>query len=371
MALLAGFSPQEFFGVGNAFCYPLRWRQNSNFRWQRFARQITFRFTSNADFRRMRRDVILEFPYKESMHDIRLVVRDTLVKLFIERQQMTLGTRGGEFWRKHGFATGRWLRSLEHISKRNRANFRQVSRCGEAVGTVFVGPRHVYACRAVAIGALQLNDRAIRTLADGFHVDGVIQENGAGILCAVAEYSEFRVAVGEAFNISGVVQLTLCNAQVGVAFGAGLIASGGKLDPATMFHVAGGTGGDGGGDLVFVVGRAVVAGEAGGVGGGGGELAGLGNMAGGALFFEDGVWGAHASAGVDAGIAGKAVKGEPDEGERGHEDGEQQLGALEGRGALEIVQVDALREFFSCACACQRLPQTRAKPKRDSSLRSE
>src|SRR6516225_4720743 len=72
-------------------------------------------------------------------------------------------------------------------------------------------------------------------------------------------------------------------------------------------------------------------------------------MAGGTLFFEHGVGGAHASARVDAGISGEGVQGDPSDGEHGDEDTQRKLRALEGRGAPEIVQVDALREFFGRA----------------------
>src|SRR6266481_8249822 len=116
-----------------------------------------------------------------------------------------------------------------------------------------------------------------------------------------------------------------------------------------MFDVTGGAIWHVGADLVFVVHRAVVAREAGGVGGLEGEFAGFLNVAGGALFFEHGVRLAHASAGINAGITRVAAPGDPANCEEWSENDEDEPGALERSGALEIVQVNALGDGFGCA----------------------
>ena len=205
---------------------------------------------------------------------------------------------------------------------------------------------------AMAVGAVELDDGTVGALADGVHVDGVIEKDGAGIFRVVEKSREFRMAAFEACDVGGVVQWARGDAELRVALSTGLVAGRVELNTAAMFHVASGAGGDGGGDFIFVVPRAVVAGETGGVCGGGGEFAALRDMASGALFFDNGVGSAHGAAGVDARIAGIAAPSDPSDSEKRDEDGEEEFRALERRGSLEIVQVDALSELLRCARAC-------------------
>jgi hypothetical protein len=95
----------------------------------------------------------------------------------------------------------------------------------------------------------------------------------------------------------------------------------------------------------------IVAGEAGAVGGFGGKSAGLLEVARGAFFFEDGVGCGHAAAAVDAGIFGERAFSDPHQCEEREQDAEPQFGALQRRRPFEIVQVDALRQLFCCACS--------------------
>jgi hypothetical protein len=72
-------------------------------------------------------------------------------------------------------------------------------------------------------------------------------------------------------------------------------------------------------------------------------------VAGSALFFQDGVRFAHASAGINTRIFPGAVPKDPNYCQQWHKRAQQKFYALEGRRPLEIIEVDALRQFFSGA----------------------
>ena len=101
---------------------------------------------------------------------------------------------------------------------------------------------------------------------------------------------------------------------------------------------------------------AIVAGEASVFDGFGGKRASLLEVAGGAIFFENGVSAGQAAAGVDAVVAGKSAPGDPEKRKQRQRQAEPKLGALERRRPLEIIKVDALGELFRCACASQDRP---------------
>ena len=158
------------------------------------------------------------------------------------------------------------------------------------------------------------------------------------------------MAVLETLNVALEVWLAAVGLQVGVTFGAALIAHGGDRHASAMFRVAcGAIGSFCGSGMVC---GAIMASEASAIGGFCGKRVSLLKVASGALFFEDGMRGRHSSAAVDAVVAADGVPRNPRDGQSGRENTHQQLGALEWRRPLEIVQVDALREFFGCACTC-------------------
>ena len=134
-----------------------------------------------------------------------------------------------------------------------------------------------------------------------------------------------------------------------MTLGASLIGRRLNIDAAAVFRVAGGA--------LEILGfhqmvrRAVVAGQARAVLGLGGKNAGLLQVAGGAFPFEDGVSGAHASAGVDARVFGETAPADPGDRDERKKQAEPKFRTLVLRRPLEIVEVDALGELFSCACA--------------------
>ena len=79
-------------------------------------------------------------------------------------------------------------------------------------------------------------------------------------------------------------------------------------------------------------------------------------MASRAIFFQHRVRFAHAAAGIDAMIAGKAAPRNPHQCEQRQQEAQPEFRALQQRRPLEIVEVDALREFFCGACPCHVFP---------------
>ena len=53
-------------------------------------------------------------------------------------------------------------------------------------------------------------------------------------------------------------------------------------------------------------------------------------------------------------VAGESTPDDPEKRKQRQREAEPKLGALERRRPLEIIEVDALRELFGCACACHR-----------------
>src|SRR6266849_1033611 len=235
--------------------------------------------------------------------------------------------------------------------RRRKNVFLLVTDFGECIFRVAIRPRGGSCGGAVAIGAIHLHRGAVGPAANGPHVDGMIQQDGAGISCAVAKSSEFGMAVREGAYVGSDAGAAAGGAQVRMTFRAGLIGCGADVDAPAMLGVARGTLWDRSGELILVMQRAVVAGLAGGVGGLRGKFPCFLNMERGAFFFEDGVGVAHASAGVDAGVAESTAPNEPAKSKKRCEGAEQETDTLVRRRPREVIEVDALCEFLSCSCA--------------------
>ena len=75
VALLARLAPQKLFVLGGAFRYPLRRREQTIVRGNRFLRQVAARISRHAQILRMRRNVGLQFRDDVGVNHFRLVVR--------------------------------------------------------------------------------------------------------------------------------------------------------------------------------------------------------------------------------------------------------------------------------------------------------
>ena len=97
------------------------------------------------------------------------------------------------------------------------------------------------------------------------------------------------------------------------------------------------------------MGGAVVAVEAGVVDGFRGKCTSDLQVAGGTFFFENGMRFGELATTVNAGVFEKSASGDPEERKQRKQEAEPEFRALQQRRPLEIVQVDALREFFCCS----------------------
>ena len=98
----------------------------------------------------------------------------------------------------------------------------------------------------MAIAALELYIWPIRAAADRFHMNRMIELDGAGIACRRPcdgeQGGKFWVTALETANVPGVRSKQGAvgrRLQVGMAFGASMFAHGGNMDGATVFRVAG------------------------------------------------------------------------------------------------------------------------------------
>ena len=75
-------------------------------------------------------------------------------------------------------------------------------------------------------------------------------------------------------------------------------------------------------------------------------------MASGAFFFENRVWFGQTAAAVNARVFEKRPFRNPHKRKKRQQQAKPESCTLQRRRPLEIIEVDALREFFCCACAC-------------------
>src|SRR6267142_6681827 len=206
----------------------------------------------------------------------------------------------------------------------------------------------------MTIATFELNVRPIRSAANWLHVDGVIQSDYAKIAPPDAsngtQRGEFRVAVREVSDVRCEPPRVAAGLQIGVTFGASLIAGSDNVDAPAVFGVA--RRARGSCYLCCVVNGPVMAAQASGVGSLSGKCAGSLQMPRRAFSFEHGVRCAHAARRIDAIISGKSSPRDPEERDQWQQQAEQEFGALQRRRPLEIVEVDTLREFLRCTCSC-------------------
>src|SRR6267154_4813289 len=208
----------------------------------------------------------------------------------------------------------------------------------------------------MAIGAAELHSGASRSAANWLHVDRVIELDRAGTTHGTGgvhdQRCKFRMPVFEAANVGCVLRRTAVGPEIGMAYRAGLIADSGNINPAFVFCVALGAGEFfSAADADGVMRGPIVALETGVVGSLRGERAGFLHVTGHTFFFEDRMSLRHMPARVHALVSGKTAPRDPSQCQQRQQQAEPEFGALQRRRPLEIVEVDALREFFCCACA--------------------
>lgn len=174
----------------------------------------------------------------------------------------------------------------------------------------------------------------------------MVELDRSGIAAAIAQDREFRVAAVEAGNFGAESRGPACGVKVRVALRAGDIRGDGESQMSAMLDVAGSAGRREG--LIGVMERRVVASIARLVGGLGAERARFLQVARAALRCEHPVSGGHFAAAVDSIVASERVPAQPQQRNHWNAYGKYRAQAPEGMGMLEIIQVDALRQFFCC-----------------------
>ena len=149
---------------------------------------------------------------------------------------------------------------------------------------------------AMAIGAIELDERAAGTATNLLHVEMMIQFDGVcvfgSLVAGGAQDGEFRMAILETADGCSVLGGAAKSAEIAVALCAVLVGGDGDVDPAAMFHMASGAIQLFGGNLFesgFVMTWTIMAGEAGRVNGFSGIGVCLRQVTSGAFFFEDGM----------------------------------------------------------------------------------
>lgn len=210
MALLTGLAPEKLFGLGGALGDPLRWRKNAHFRREGLSGEVAIRVTRDARFYRVGSNILLEFLQKKRMYRFRFVVRGTFLETLVESEQMARHASIREFHGRHELAPAYGLGRFESMrADRNELVIVFIAHRSRTILRIGVGQIRVYGGGAVAVATFQLNIGAIRAATNRFHVDGVVELDGAGISRWHAsngtQGGEFRMAVFEVVNLIRVV----------------------------------------------------------------------------------------------------------------------------------------------------------------------
>ena|SRR6202022_4226645 len=89
----------------------------------------------------------------------------------------------------------------------------------------------------MAIGAVQLDDWPSWAAANRFQVECMVQLDSRSILPVFADYSKFRMAVGQVVNVLRVKRRRAGGSKIGVAIGTGFFAGGGNIYAPAMLGV--------------------------------------------------------------------------------------------------------------------------------------
>ena len=215
-----------------------------------------------------------------------------------------------------------------------------------------IGPRT--ACvggRTVTVGADHLHAAAIRPEKIRLQMDVMVELNRSRVAAPRSQHSEFGMIALETADIANKAGGTPARREIRVALRAIRVACGGQPNRSAMIGVAGRARRRE--RLRYVMQGAVMACEALLVDDFGVVKAQVGQMAGGTLLRENRVRGGQPSGGVHAAVAANAVPRDPQDGEHRRRSGKQKSPAAQRARSLEIIEIDALREFLGCACSRQ------------------
>lgn len=195
----------------------------------------------------------------------------------------------------------------------------------------------------MAIFAIELH-QAIWSPQIVFQVHRVVELDRAGIAGAITQDCKLWVAAIESRDVGSEPRRRASGVKVRVALRAGDVRSDCETQMAAMLDVAGSAGRCEG--LIGVMQRGVVARIARLVGGLGAERTRFFQVAGAALCRQHRVSGGHFAAAIETAVAGERIPAQPQQCNCRNADGKYGTQTPEGMRMLEIIQVDALRQFF-------------------------
>jgi hypothetical protein len=197
----------------------------------------------------------------------------------------------------------------------------------------------------MAIIAIELH-RAVWSAKIALQVHCMVEFDRSRIATAIAQDREFRVAAIETRDVCREPRRRARGVKVRVALRTSDVRGDGKPQVAAMLDVA--RSADGCKGLIGVMQRSVVASAARLVGRLGTERIHLFQVARTALRREHSVCGGHFAAAIDAIVASERAPTQPQQRNRRNGYGKYGAQTPEGMRMLEIIQVDALRQFFCC-----------------------
>src|SRR5208282_1342212 len=197
--------------------------------------------------------------------------------------------------------------------------------------------------RAMAISAIQL-DGPVRTGEIRFHVDCMIDLDGAGVRESWAKCGEFGVPSFKARDAGCEIGRRVTCLEMGMALRTACVRRSRKLDSPTMLDVAGRAGGSE--NLILVMNGSIMASEARAVVCLRAEKSGTGDVARLATLCQDGMRGGHWSRAVELVVVREAIADKPEQRRDRQENRKQKTRLAKAVRMFEIIQINALREPF-------------------------
>lgn len=203
----------------------------------------------------------------------------------------------------------------------------------------------------MTVGASHLHAAAIGPEKIWLQVEVMVELNGSRVAALRSQHGKFRVVAFKAAYVANKTGGTPARREVRVTLRTIRVARSGKSNRSTMIGVAGSARGRE--CLRCVMQGPVMAREAFLVVDHFAVKTKVGHVAGGTLLRENRVRGGQASGGVHAAVAANRIPRDPQDGQRRRRNGKQKSPAAQRARPLEIVEIDALREFLGCACSRQ------------------
>jgi hypothetical protein len=197
----------------------------------------------------------------------------------------------------------------------------------------------------MAVSASKL-DGPVRTGEIRFHVDRMIDLDGAGVREPWAECGEFRVPSFKAGDAGCEIGRREPCLEMGMALRTARVWRSREWDSPAMLDVAGRAGGSE--NLILVMNGSIMASEARAVVCLRAKKSGTGDVARLATLCQGGMRGGHWSSAVELVVVREAIAYKPEQRRDRQESRKQKTRFAKAMRMLEIIQINALREPFGC-----------------------